>query len=144
MIIILITQVLTMFLLAAIGMVMFKSDKITLSGSKSLANILLYLALPSVIIQGFLVERDELHVQMLLLSVVAAVAMMVVSILVSRLLFAKDPTAHFASAFAKSLSSDVKYTLFMPRLLQISNISSKIIHTLSTVFPEEAKNAGNR
>ena len=100
MIIILITQVLTMFLLAAIGMVMFKSDKITLSGSKSLANILLYLALPSVIIQGFLVERDEPHVQMLLLSVVAAVAMMVVSILVSRLLFAKDPTAHFASAFA--------------------------------------------
>ena len=97
---ILITQVLTMFLLAAIGMIMFKKNKITMEGSKTIANLLIFLSLPSVIIQGFLVERDALHIQMLLYSILAAVAMMVIAIIVSRLLFHNDPTAHFAAAFS--------------------------------------------
>ena len=95
---ILITQVLTMFLLAAIGMIMFKKNKITMEGSKTIANLLIFLSLPSVIIQGFLVERDALHIQMLLYSILAAVAMTVIAIIVSRLLFHNDPTAHFAAA----------------------------------------------
>lgn len=97
---ILITQLLTMFLLAAIGMIMFKKNKITMEGSKTIANLLIFLSLPSVIIQGFLVERDALHIQMLLYSVLAAVAMMVIAIIVSRLLFHNDPTAHFAAVLS--------------------------------------------
>ena len=50
-------QILQMFLLAAIGYALFKTGKISREGSKALGNILIYLALPAVIINGFLVER---------------------------------------------------------------------------------------
>ena len=57
MMLLLIRQILQMFLLAGAGYALFKTKKISPEGSKALGNILIYLALPSVIINGFLVER---------------------------------------------------------------------------------------
>ena len=54
---ILIRQILQMFLLAGIGFILFKTGKISQEGSKALGNILIYAALPAVIINSFLVER---------------------------------------------------------------------------------------
>ena len=54
---ILVHQVLVMFILVAVGCVLFRTGKITLEGSKTLGNILIYVALPSVIVNSFLIER---------------------------------------------------------------------------------------
>lgn len=52
--IMLIQQVLIMFLLAGVGYVCFRTGKITMEGIKNIGNILIYLSLPCVIINGFL------------------------------------------------------------------------------------------
>ena len=93
-------QVLIMFLLAGIGCIMYKTGKISSEGSKSLANILLYLCLPCVIINGFLVEFSRERVIGLLISTGVALIVLVMSILISRLLCGKNAIDCFAGAFS--------------------------------------------
>lgn len=95
-----IQQVVIMFLLAAIGCAMFKTGKISKEGSKSLANILLYLCLPCVIINGFQVDYSQARVIGLVISTGMAMLMLVLSILVSRLLCGKNAIDCFAGAFS--------------------------------------------
>ncbi len=99
-ILILVRQILQMFVLAGLGFLLFKGRKITLEGSKGLGNILIYLALPAVIINGFRVERTTEHLLGMLYSGVAAAVLLLLSILVSRILFRKDAIASFAGAFS--------------------------------------------
>ncbi len=93
-------QILQMFLLAGLGFGLFKCGKITREGSKALGNILIYLALPSVIINGFLVERTRAHMLGMLWSAAGAAALLLLSICISRLFFRRDPIAAFAGAFS--------------------------------------------
>jgi len=99
-ILILVRQILQMFALAGMGFLLFKSRRITLEGSKGLGNILIYLALPAVIINGFRVDRTPEHLTGMLYSGIAAAVLLLLSILVSRALFRKDAIASFAGAFA--------------------------------------------
>lgn len=96
----LVTQTLTMFLLAGVGYVLFRTGKITPEGNRVLGNLLIYIALPCVIINSFLVERTPQRMKGLLLSAVGAAAILAVSILCSRLFFRADPVAHFGAAFS--------------------------------------------
>ena len=100
MVLILVRQIAQMFLLAGLGFILFKTKKISQEGSKALGNILIYLALPSVIINGYLVERTQEHLLGMLYSAAGAAALLLLSILVSRLLFKKDAIAAFAGAFS--------------------------------------------
>ena len=100
MIIILIKQILQMFLLAGIGFLLFKGGKITLEGSKTLGNILIFGSLPAVIINGFRIERTAEHVSGLLWSALAALIVVMLSILISHFVFCKDGVAAFATSFA--------------------------------------------
>ncbi len=93
-------QVLIMFLLSGIGFLMFRTKKISMDGSKSIGNILIFLSLPCVIINGFQVERTTDTLTGLGLSALAAAVILAVCIVVSRLFFKKDPIAGFASAFS--------------------------------------------
>ena len=93
-------QILQMFLLAAIGYALFKTGKISREGSKALGNILIYLALPAVIINGFLVERTPEHITGILCSAGAAAVLLLLSILISRFVFRRDAIAAFAGAFS--------------------------------------------
>ena len=97
---ILVRQILQMFLLGALGYALFRTGKITNEGSKALGNILIYLALPSVIINGFLVGRTPERVTGILLSALAAAVLLVMSAAVARLFFRKDAIAAFAGAFS--------------------------------------------
>ena len=99
-IMILVRQILQMFILAGLGYWLFKAGKITLEGSKTLGNILIWLALPAVIINGFRVERTAEHMLGLLYSGLGAAVLLLMSILVSRFLFRDDPIAAFAGAFS--------------------------------------------
>ncbi len=100
MILILGRQILQMFLLAGLGYALFKCGKISLGGSKALGNILIYLALPAVIINGFCVERTGERALGMLWSAGAAAALLLLSIFISRLFFRRDPIAAFAGAFS--------------------------------------------
>ena len=100
MILILVRQIAQMFLYALIGFLLFRTKLITKEGSKAIGNILIYLALPAVIINGFLVERTPDRMQGILWSGVFGAALLLLSILVSRLFFRKDPVAAFAGAFS--------------------------------------------
>lgn len=93
-------QILQMFLLAGLGFALFRAGKISQEGSKALGNILIYLALPSVIINGFLVERTAEHMTGILYSALAAAALLLISILISRFFFRRDAIAAFSGAFS--------------------------------------------
>ena len=99
-ILILIRQIAQMFLLSGIGYLLFKCKKITADGSRALGNILIYAALPSVIINGFLVERTPERLMGMLYSAAGAAVLLLLSILISRLFFKKDAIAAFAGAFS--------------------------------------------
>ena len=100
MILILVKQILQMFLLAGFGFLLFKGGKISLEGSKTIGNILIFASLPAVIINGFLVERTPEHVSGLLWSAVGAAAVLLMSIVVSHFAFRKDGISAFAAAFS--------------------------------------------
>ncbi|MBQ1580133.1 MAG: AEC family transporter [Firmicutes bacterium] len=93
-------QILQMFLLAGIGYLLFKGGKISLEGSKTIGNILIYGSLPAVIINGFRIERTAEHVSGLLWSAAAALTIVLLSILISHFVFRKDGVAAFATSFA--------------------------------------------
>ena len=100
MIFILLRQILQMFLLSGIGFALYKGKKITDEGCKTLGNILIYLALPAVIINGFLVERTTAHMLGFLYSAAAALILLLLSSLTAKLFFRKDAVAAFGSAFS--------------------------------------------
>ena len=100
MFLILIRQILQMFLLAGVGFLLFRCGKITREGSRTIGNILIYVSLPAVIINGFLVERTAEHVYGLLGSAAVSFVLLLVSVLVSHLVFRKDAVGAFASSFS--------------------------------------------
>ena len=99
-VLILIQQVITMFILVGIGYLMFRGKKISLEGSKTLGNILIFLSLPCVIINGFTVERTPEHIRGLAFSALLAVLILLISVVISRMFFRRDAIAAFAGAFS--------------------------------------------
>ena len=97
---ILIRQILQMFLLAGVGFLLFRCGKISREGSRTIGNILIYVSLPAVIINGFLVERTPEHIYGFLWSAAAAFGLLLLSVAVSHFIFRKDAVAAFASAFS--------------------------------------------
>ena len=92
-------QVLMMFLLAAVGLLLYRSGKITDAGSKSIGNILIYVSLPCVVVKGFMVERTTERLISLGVSTAAAVTIFLIGILIARICFKKDPMAVYAVSF---------------------------------------------
>ncbi len=96
----LIQQVLIMFLLAGIGYICFRAKKISMEGCRTLSNILIYLSLPCVILNGFLVEFSKEKLMGLIYSSLAALLVIILSIVISHLFFSKDAVLNFASSFS--------------------------------------------
>lgn len=93
-------QVAIMFLLSAVGFTMFKTKKITNEGSKSLGNILIFLSLPCVIINGFMVERTEEKLIGLGVSALCALAALLLAMILSRLILGRNGIENFAASFS--------------------------------------------
>ena len=100
MVLVLAKQILEMFLLAGVGYLLFRAGKISGEGSRTLGNILIYVSLPAVIINGFLVERTPEHVSGILLSMAGGLALILVSVLISHFIFRSNPIGAFAAAFS--------------------------------------------
>ncbi len=92
-------QILMMFALICVGYALVKSGKITSSGSKAISQILIYVSLPSVIINGFMVERTSETIKGLGIATIISIVVVLLSLFIAHLLFKKDEIADFASGF---------------------------------------------
>lgn len=95
-------QIVIMFLLAFVGFALFRQGKITKEGSRNIANLLIYVAIPCVIINSFLTERTPQKLAGFAGSVAAALVLLALSIGIARLCFRKDEVADFAAAFSNA------------------------------------------
>lgn len=95
-------QSIIMFVYMAIGGLLFQKGLITKEGSKSLANLLLYVVLPCVVVKSFCVARTPERVSGLLVSFLAAFGILLLAMAVSHLLFKKNPIDDFGAAFSNA------------------------------------------
>ncbi len=95
-------QSVIMFLYMAIGGLLFQKGLITKEGSKSLANLLLYVVLPCVVVKSFCVARTPERMSSLLVSFLAALGILLLAMAVSHLLFKKNPIDDFGAAFSNA------------------------------------------
>ena len=93
-------QTLTMAIYMFLGFALFKTGKITKEGSKSLANVLVWLVIPTVIVDSFCVPFSIDKLSQLGISALLAAGALAVSILVSRLIYPKRPIDNFAASFS--------------------------------------------
>ena len=91
-----------MFIYMFIGFLLFKKELITREGSKSLANLLLYGVLPCVIVKSFLVQRTAENTVLLIASLIGSVVLLGMSMLISHILFKKNPIEDFGVAFSNA------------------------------------------
>ncbi|WP_148409806.1 AEC family transporter [Murimonas intestini] len=97
-----IQQTAVMFLMMAAGYLLFRSKKITVEGSRSIASTLLYLVIPSVIINTFLAEKSAEKLQALLLSAAVSILVLMLAVIAARLVFPDSPIDDFAAAFSNA------------------------------------------
>ena len=95
-------QIVIMFVYMAIGGLLFQKGLITKEGSKSLANLLLYVVLPCVVVKSFCVARTPERMNGLLVSFLAALGILLLAMAVSHLLFKKNPIDDFGAAFSNA------------------------------------------
>lgn len=95
-------QIVIMFVYMAIGGLLFQKGLITKEGSKSLANLLLYVVLPCVVVKSFCVARTPERTSGLLVSFLAALGILLLAMAVSHLLFQKNPLDDFGAAFSNA------------------------------------------
>lgn len=93
-------QVITMLLLAAVGYAMFRTGKISQEGSKSMGNLLIFLSLPCVIINSFLVERTPERITGFFVSALIALLVLVLSMVISRFVLGRYAIDNFAGSFS--------------------------------------------
>lgn len=99
---IILKQTLTMAIYMAVGYVLFRGKKITVEGSRNMANLLLWVILPAVILNSFCVEPTPEKLRQFLVSFGFTALSMGCAILVARLLFPRSPLDHFAAAFSNA------------------------------------------
>lgn len=95
-------QMLTMLVFMSCGFVLSKRKLISEEGSKAFATLLIYLIIPVVIFRSFLTVRSRERTAGLLISIGLAAVCLLLAILLSRLVFRKNPVAEFGSAFSNA------------------------------------------
>lgn len=95
-------QMLTMLIYMSCGFVLSKRKLISEEGSKAFATLLIYLIIPVVILRSFLTEQSWDRSVGLLISIGLAGASLLLAIVLSRLVFPKNPVAEFGSAFSNA------------------------------------------
>ena len=99
---ILIKQIIIMFLMMSVGYLLYKKGKITNQGSKEIGNILIHIVIPCVVINSYMTELDDEHLSGLLLAFILSVFTLIISIVISHIIFKKHPIEDFGSAFSNA------------------------------------------
>lgn len=95
-------QTLVMFLYMLAGFSLFKAKKLTVQGSRDMATLLLWLVLPTAIINSFCVEFSMVKLRQLLFSSLLGALALLLAVVVARLVFHKSPIDNFAAAFSNA------------------------------------------
>jgi len=95
-------QLIIMFLYMAVGFALFRAKLVTKEGSRALANLLIYAVLPSVLFKSFCVPRTSEKTKELLISMAAALVLLLVAMAISHLAFRKRPIDDIAVAFSNA------------------------------------------
>lgn len=98
--IIVINRIIVMFIVMAIGYRLYKKGKISNEGSKTLANVLVYVTLPCVIMNSFFSERTPEKIRIILISMALSIACLAVSAIVARVIYKGKPIDIFAATFS--------------------------------------------
>lgn len=99
---IILKQIVIMFIYMGVGYALFHMKLITKEGSKSLANLILYVVLPCVLVKSFCLERTPERVKWLLISIAGAAVLLVTAMWISHLVFRKHPVDDFGAAFSNA------------------------------------------
>ena len=99
---VLLKQILIMFIYMAIGWGLFKAKLVTKEGSRSLANLLLYVILPCVIVKSFCKDSTQELAVTVLYSLLGAVLVLGLAMLAAHLIFRKRPMDDFGAAFSNA------------------------------------------
>lgn len=95
-------QTVLMFLYMGIGALLFHRRLITKEGSRSLANLLLYVVLPCVVVKSFCVDRADKSLTEFLVSLLAAAAVLLLAMAAAHLFFRRSPIDDFGAAFSNA------------------------------------------
>ena len=95
-------QMLLMLLYMACGFYLRRRKLITEEGSKTLATLLVELVIPIVVLRSFLAERTPERTEALLLSLGLAALLLLLSAVIARLCFPKNPVGEFSAAFSNA------------------------------------------
>lgn len=95
-------QVIIMFVLMFVGYLLFINKKISLAGSRDLGNILVYIIMPSVVINAYLSESSLERLKILGISFIFSFLALLVAMIVAFIFFKKNPIENFGAAFSNA------------------------------------------
>lgn len=98
----LIRQIITMFLYMVVGLILFRTKKISKQGSADLAALLVWLIIPVVVVKSYCVTPTRERIIGLGLSMLASLLSLLLAMVISHLLFKKRPIDNFAAAFSNA------------------------------------------
>ena len=95
-------QTIVMFLYMFAGYFLFKSEKMTIRGSRDIANLLLWLVIPTVLVNSFCVERSAAKILEFLESALAGAIALLIAMAIAAVIFRKSPIDNFGTAFSNA------------------------------------------
>lgn len=99
---IILRQTIVMFLYMFAGYVLFRKDKLSIKGSRDIASLLLWLVIPTVIINSFCVEYSHERLLELLISSLLGAVSLAAAMIISAVIFKKHPIDNFGCAFSNA------------------------------------------
>lgn len=100
--VILLQQICIMVIYLLIGLVLFRTGLVTLEGSDSLSNLLLYVVLPAAVVNSFCIEHTPQRLRVLLVSAVGGAVVLLVMIAAASVLYRKRPLDKLGVAFSNA------------------------------------------
>lgn len=95
-------QTMIMFLYMMIGYGLIKSRKLTDAGSREMANLLIWLVIPTVIINSFCVDAGKEKIIEFGISTFLGAVALLVAVFIARVLYGKRTIDQFAAAFSNA------------------------------------------
>ena len=95
-------QTVVMFLYMFAGYILFRTDKLTIRGSRDIAAILVWLVIPAVIVDSFCVEFSRLKLIQLAESALISALGIGIAMIIAAVIFKKHPVDNFGCAFSNA------------------------------------------
>ena len=95
-------QTVVMFLYMFAGYILFRTEKMTIRGSKDIANLLVYVVIPAVIVDSFCVEYSHAKLIQLAQSAFLSALGIGTAMVIAAVIFRKHPVDNFGSAFSNA------------------------------------------